>query len=137
MSSHGSLSFGTALYIISSFLCMLPWVTGAIMGLTSLLTKTVLTGYTPLLIEDEFLIASTFRRRLYIEPFPEPVSRPLGTTPPPVAPVPAAGDCLAVDDLLKSLLIAFQAGSIVAFANHGVAQTLNISLSGSKAFVMA
>lgn len=62
-----------------------------------------------------------------------------GTTPAPVAPVPAAAPEEAVTAFLRhnSLLKKFVTGSIVLVANHGVAQTLTISLKGIRSFVIA
>ncbi|KAL8835288.1 MAG: hypothetical protein Q9170_003374 [Blastenia crenularia] len=53
----------------------------------------------------------------------------------PVLAAADAGDCLPL--IPNSLLNAFVDGTIAIRASHGVAQTLRISLSGSRALVMA
>ena len=61
---------------------------------------------------------------------------PLGVTPPPVAPVPAA-PAASLGFLLNSGLMALVDGTMAALANHGVAQTLNTKRKGRRAFVIA
>ena len=62
----------------------------------------------------------------------------LGRIPAAVAPVPAAAGIGANLSFLRNMrLIKFVDGTIAVRANHGVAQTLSTSLTGSSAFVTA
>jgi len=59
----------------------------------------------------------------------------LDSTPPPVAPVPAAVDVVFFRENRRRTRP--NTGTVVNLANHGVPQTLRISRSGSSAFVTA
>lgn len=59
------------------------------------------------------------------------------TTPPPVAPVPAAPEEGGFEFLRKSRLNQFVNGTTADLANQGVADTLTISRSGRSALVIA
>jgi len=60
-----------------------------------------------------------------------------GTTPPLVAPVPAAPEDGGFGFRLNSLLSQVVTGTTADLANQGVADTLRISRSGRSAFVIA